>query len=182
MRRLALLALAASALLAGAAQADPAFDAYRNFCIAGRGAAPSALAAADAAGWSRVPPQQLSQPGLQNADGRVLAMPGGAAAILITAIQDVPQLGPSRMCMVGAVPASSSDLGSQLAAFAGVPKQTSPELPEGLYAWRDENGRHISIEQGTPDYRAQFASGAALITTTRTLPQMTMIVLMSAAQ
>jgi hypothetical protein len=119
---------------------------------------------------------------MQNADGRVLATPGGGAAILITAIQNVPQLGPSRLCMVGVVPAGSSDLAGQLAAFAGVPKQTAPEVPEGLYAWRDENGRHVSVDQSAPDYRAQFTSGTALFATTRTLPQMTMIVLMSAAQ
>jgi hypothetical protein len=182
MRRLVLLALAATTLLAGAAQADPAFDAFRNLCVANRGAAAPALAAADAAGWAQVPQQQMVQPGMQNANGRVLAMPGGAAAILITALQNVPQLGPSRMCMIGSVPAGGSDLAGQLAAFAGVPKQVTPDLPEGLYAWRDDNGRHVSIDQGTPDYRAQFTGGTALVATTRTLPQMTMIVLMSAAQ
>jgi hypothetical protein len=182
MKRIALIVLAAGTLLGGAAQADPAFDGFRNFCVANRGAAAPALAAADAAGWAPVPQQQLAQPGMQNADGRVLTMPGGGAAILITAIQNVPQLGPSRMCMVGAVPGGSSDLAGQLAAFAGVPKQTNAELPEGFYAWRDENGGHVSIQQGTPDYSTQFKNGAALVATTRTVPQMTMIVLMSAAQ
>ena len=86
------------------------------------------------------------------------------------------------MCIIGAVPAGASDLAGQLQLFAGVPKQTTAELPEGFYAWRDENGQHIPVPGGTPDYAAQFKSGAALIAAIRSLPQMTMIVLTAAAQ
>ena len=183
MRRFALPLLAvAGTAFATAAQADPAFDGFRNFCVANRGAPAAVLAAADAAGWSPVPAAQLAQPGMQNANGRILPLPGGGAALLITATQTTPQLGAANICMIGAAPAGSSDLGGQLAAFAAVPKQSSSDLPEGLYAWRDENGRHVSVPQGTPDYNSQFTSGASMIATTRTVPQMNLIVLMTAAR
>jgi hypothetical protein len=183
MKRLIFLAISAVALMGGAARADEAFDAFRNFCVVNHGAAASALAAADAAGWSPVPPQLLAQQaGLQNADGRMKAKAAGAGSILLTAGGSVPQLGPVRMCLVGVVPAGSSDLEGQLAAFAGVPKQVNADMPQGFYVWRDDNGRHIPLEQGTAEYRAQFASGTALIATIQSQPQMSMIVLISAAQ
>jgi hypothetical protein len=182
MRRLALLSVAAVTLFAGAAQADEAFDSFRNFCVATRAAAPSALAAADAAGWSPVPAEQLSQQsGMQNPNGRMKAA-GSGALILLTADANPSQMGPSHMCMVGVVPAGASDLAGQLAAFAAVPKQTNADLPEGFYAWRDENGGHANVQGGTPDYTAQFKNGTAMVAAIRSLPQMTMIVLTTAAQ
>ena len=182
MRRLALLSLTAVALFSGAAQADEAFDSFRNFCVAGRAAAAPALAAADAAGWSPVPAEQLAQPGMQNANGRMKATGGGGALVLLTATTTSPQLGNSRMCLIGVVPAGASDLAGQLAAFAAVPRQTNAELPDGFYAWQGANGAHVSVQGGTPDYATQFKSGAALVAAIRNLPQMTMIVLTAAAQ
>ena len=181
MRGLALLSVAAVTLFAGTAQADEAFDSFRNFCVAGRAASAPALAAADAAGWSPVPAEQLAQPGMQNANGRMKAA-GGGALVLITASAAPPQLGASRMCIIATVPAGSSDLAGQLAAFAAVPRQANADLPEGFYAWRDENGGHANVQGGTPDYVSQFKSGAAMVAAIRSLPQMTMIVLTAAAQ
>ena len=180
MRRLAIPVLAAVTLLSGAAQADETFDSFRNFCAAGRAAPASALALADAAGWSPVPPQFLSQmPQFQGADGRVHQSANGTL-VLITARGAQPVLGPVRICAIGVVPASASNVAGQLQAFAGVPKQAAPDLPEGLYAWRDENGRHVSVDRNGPDFRNQVASGAALVASTTTTPQMALILLMAA--
>jgi hypothetical protein len=184
MKKTALAALAAAALSATAAQADETFDSFRSFCVAGHGASATALAAADAAGWMPVPQQfidQLPKADFQAAQGRMKTTQGGAA-LLLTARGSMPQVGPVGICAIGVLPASASDLAGQLQAFAGVPKQAVNNLPEGFYAWREENGAHVSVDRGTPDFRNQISSGAAVIATTRTTPQMTMILLMSSAQ
>jgi hypothetical protein len=184
MKRLMLLAIAAAALMGPAARADEAFDGFRNFCLAGRGASAPALTAADAAGWMTLPQQflgQLPQTDFQDAQGRMRTSASGGS-LLLTAHGTLPQAGPVRICAIGVIPAGVSDLAGQLEAFAGVAKQTADNLPEGLYAWRDDNGRHVSVDRNAPDFRAQVASGAVLIATTRSTPQMTMILLMSAAQ
>ena len=174
MRRTALLSLIACTLFGNAARADEAFDAFRNFCVASRAVAAPALAAADAAGWMPVPQQLLTQqPALQGADGRMRTTSGGAL-VLLTATGNLPQVGPARNCIIGVVPTGSSDLAGQLQAFAGVPKQANASQPEGFYAWRDENGRHVPAENIT--------SGGALVAATQSTPQMTMIVLMAVAQ
>ena len=180
MRRLAIPVLAATALLSGAARADESFDSFRNFCVAGHGVAASALALADRAGWVPPPPQFLTQlPQFQGADGRVRQAPG-VTQVLITARANQPDLGPVRICVIGVVPAGVSDLAGQLQAFAAVPKQAVPSLPEGMYVWRDENGRHVSVDRNAPEFSAQISSGAALVATTTSMPQMTMILLMAA--
>ena len=175
MRRLALIILAASTLLAGAAQADPALDGFRNFCVANRGLSASALAAADAAGWQPVPQQlisQLPQSDFQGAQGRMQPF-GSGALLLLTANGNMPNVGPIRVCAIAVVPAGASDLNGQLQAFAAVPAQAAPTTPNGFYIWRDDNGSHIPVDRSVP---------GALIASTTTTPQMTMIVLMSAAQ
>jgi len=180
MKRLAISLLAAGALLSGAARADESFDAFRNFCVAGRATAAPALAQADKAGWSPVPPEFLNQmPQFQGADGRVRQTASGTL-LLVTAHGTQPALGPVRLCVIGVVPAAASDLAGQLQVFAGVPRQAAPNLPEGIYAWRDENGRHVSVDRNTPEFSTQISSGAALVASTTTLPQMAMILLMAA--
>jgi hypothetical protein len=184
MKRIALAALAAAALFSGAAHADETFDSFRDFCVAGRGASATALAAADAAGWTPVPQQfldQLPKADFQAAQGRMRSAAGGAS-LLLTARGNMPGVGPVGICAIGVLPASASDLAGQLQAFAAVPKQVVTNLPEGFYAWRDENGGHVSVDRGSPDFRTQVAGGTALVATTRTTPQMTMILLMSSAQ
>ena len=182
MRHLAILTAAATMLMGVAAHADEAFDGFRNFCVATKGVPGPAMAAADAAGWQPVPQQLLDQqtqfPGAQ---GRVHSGLGGTL-VLLTATGNLPQIGPARNCMIGVVPAGSSDLAGQLQAFAAVPQQVNPNQPEGFYVWRDDNGRHVPVDQNAPDFNALVISGAAMIATTQSQPQMTMIVLMSAAQ
>ena len=183
MKKLALAILAATALSATAAQADEAFDSFRNFCIAGRGASAATLAAADAAAWQPVPQQflgQLPQTDFKNAQGRMRSTAGGAA-LLLTATGNLPGVGAVKVCAIGVVPAGTSDLSGQLQAFTGVARQSAPNLPEGFYVWRDVNGSRASVDRTAPDFTAQFAGGA-LLATTRSTPQMTMIMLMSAAQ
>jgi len=185
MKRTALVTLAAGLLLCGAAHADETFDTFRDFCVTGRGASATALAAADAAGWTPVPGQfidQLPKADFQAAQGRMRATAGGGASLLLTARGNMPGVGPVGICAIGVLPASASDLAGQLQAFAGVPKQIVKNLPEGFYAWRDENGGHVSVDRTSPDFRTQVAGGTALVATTRTTPQMTMILLMSSAQ
>jgi len=180
MRRLAIALIAAGALFSGAARADESFDNFRNFCVATRGQSASALALADASGWQPLPPQFLSQlpPPFQGAAGRGRQV-AGVTQILITASGSQGDLGPARVCAVGVAPAGASDLAGQLQAFAAVPKQNLPNAPEGLYIWRDENGRHIPLARNAPDFSAQFSSGA-LIASTTTLPQIAMILLLTA--
>jgi hypothetical protein len=184
MKRIALAALAASALFSSAAQADEAFDSFRSFCVSGHGASATALSAADAAGWMPVPQQflsQLPQGEFQGAQGRMKTTQGGAS-LLLTARGTMAQIGPVGICAIGVIPANTSDLAAQLQAFAAVPKQAANNLPEGFYVWRDENGGHVSVDRNAADFRPQFTGGTALIATTRTTPQMTMIMLMSGAQ
>ena len=182
MKRLALPALAAIALSGDAARADESFDSFRSFCVASRGQSVSALALADAAGWAPVPAQSLAQlPLFQGAEGRARQIAGGVQ-LLLTARGNQPDLGVVRICAIGVVPTGASDLAGQLQVFAGVPRQTAPSLPEGLYAWRDQNGLHASVDRAAPDFGAQFASGAVLVAAATTTPQMTLILLMSTAQ
>ena len=124
MKRIALDALAASALFSSAAQADEAFDSFRSFCVSGHGASATALSAADAAGWMPVPQQflsQLPQGEFQGAQGRMKTMPGGGASLLLTARGTMGQIGPVGICAIGVIPANASDLAGQLQAFAAVP-------------------------------------------------------------
>ncbi|MBV9549019.1 MAG: hypothetical protein JO256_05030 [Alphaproteobacteria bacterium] len=184
MKRLAILATA-TALFSTAAQADEAFDAFRNFCVATHGAAAPALAAAGTAGWAPVPEQsltQLSQMGLVGAQGRVRPVAGGTA-LLLTASGSAPQGGglvPE--CVVAAVPAGASDLAGQLAAFAAVPLQGAAGLPQGFYAWRDENGRHVPLDQNAPDFQVQMRSGTGFMAMVQTNAQMSMVLLIGTPQ
>jgi len=184
MRRFAfpLLALAGTAF-ATAAQADESFDAFRNFCIATHAAAAPSLAAASAAGWANVPAgslAQLTQMGLAGAEGRVHPIAGGTA-ILVTASGSAPQGGAVPVCAIAVVPAGASDMAAQLAAFAVVPQQTAAGAPQGFYAWRDDNGRHVSLDQNAPDFQAQLRGANAFMATVQSAPQMTMILLTGTA-
>jgi hypothetical protein len=185
MRRLALFT-AAIALCGTAAHADEAFDGFRNFCVASHAAAAPALAAASAAGWATVPAQslsQLSQMGLTAPEGRVHQIAGGTA-ILLTAFGTAPQGGGLvPVCAIAVVPAGGSDLTGQLAVFAAVPAQTALAggTSQTFYAWRDDNGSHVSIDQGAPDFQAQMKGGNAFMATVQSAPQMTMILLTGAA-
>jgi hypothetical protein len=131
MKRIALAALAASALFSSAAQADEAFDSFRSFCVSGHGASATALSAADAAGWMPVPQQflsQLPQGEFQGAQGRMKTTQGGAS-LLLTARGTMAQIGPVGICAIGVIPANTSDLAAQLQAFAAVPKQAAVTRP-----------------------------------------------------
>ncbi len=183
MKRHAIPLLAAALLFSGAAHADESFDSFRNFCVAGRGDPAIALTTADAAGWMPVPQQflaQLPQAQFQDPQGRMRTAAGGAA-LLLTGRGTMPEAGAVRVCAVGVIPGAASDLAGQLQAFAGVPKQEVANLPEGFYVWREVNGAHVSVDHNTPDFRTQFASGAAIIATTRSAQQMTMVMLMTVA-
>jgi hypothetical protein len=143
--------LAASLGTAGAAAADPTFEAFRELCVNTRAQAPAALAAADAKGWTDMPAMfqdEIDRAGFSAGEGRATSR--NRVIMLMYAGQGAPVVEgaplPVRACAVAARPANNQSVRTAAAVFAAVP--TDPALPAQkgeAYAFTTERGVHQQV-------------------------------------
>jgi len=137
--------------MAGAASADPTFEAFRELCVNTRAEAPAALAAADAQGWTDMPAMfvdEIAKAGFSGGEGR--ARNRNRVLYLMYAGQGAPMVEgapmPVRACAVAARPANAEAMRKAAADFAGVP--ADPALPAqkgAAYAFTGEAGAHRQV-------------------------------------
>ncbi|THD77469.1 MAG: hypothetical protein E7812_16220 [Phenylobacterium sp.] len=147
------LAIGAAVLCAAsAAQASPAFDAFQKICVAHRGDAAGALAAATAAGWQPVPKAvlgmiPLSDGKMSGLDGRLLSGGSGMMVLLVAHSDQISKTRPipADICALG-VTGDAASLPAEAGAFAEVPATTDPDVKgASVFVWRAGAARHVPV-------------------------------------
>jgi len=129
--------------IAGAACADPTFDAFQALCVKTRAQPAAALAAADARGWTDMPAMfrdEIAKQGFSAGEGRAKSI--NRVLTLMYAGKGAPVIEgapvPVRACAVGARPADSAALKKLAAAFAAVPPDPGLPVSKGHHEnWMD---------------------------------------------
>lgn len=153
-----ILCLAASMLaLAGAARAGEGFDAFQSFCFATHADTKAALAAADAAGWTKLDSAQVPIPAnptfkLESYETRVQAAGGGFRLLIVGRGEATMRQGaaavPAQACIVVVRPVEA-DAAERLRGLVGLPPAFSqPGGKMTLYAYAE--GDHGPAPIGGP--------------------------------
>jgi len=143
--------VAAALSIAGAARADPTFDAFQNLCVKTRAQPAAALAAADAHGWTDMPAMfrdEIAKQGFSAGEGRAKSI--NRVLTLMYAGKGAPVIEgapvPVRACAVGARPADSAALKKLAAAFAAVPPDPGLPASKGqAFAFTEDGGAHRQV-------------------------------------
>lgn len=144
-------ALAAAALLQGAAPAAAGVDVFATFqalCVAHRGDLDASVTAAEAQGWQPLPTEMLKvlPADLKDPKARVKFSEAGITFMFTGRGQFDAEGHPVKadICMVGARPADYEGLKTALASFVHVAPLASQSAADQIaYAWSDDaSGRH----------------------------------------
>ena len=171
------LAFLLAATIVGAARADDVFDAFRQFCVEAHADETQALALADNARWMPIPQaliDQLPKGQFLQPKGR-LRTTEAALMFLVVGHGPIPTGNlQGRICGIGISPGDAGDLEVRAQEFAQVPKDASGQF----YAWREENGAHVSVGPRSPGLRALLERGAVNFMVVRSNEKTAVVLLM----
>jgi hypothetical protein len=166
--KLALAAAIASAT-GGVARAEPVLEMFQKFCFDHRGARTSALATADALGWTPTAKADVSNvpagTGSGELEGRT-KKDGAVQLYLVVGRQRRELWGhdtPTDLCAVGVTPADREALEAAVAKFAGVSPTPGADHAD-FFIWRTAGTKHLPValaDEGTiaPDVSVLLVGG-----------------------